>query len=469
MTETATEQLKELQSALRERVATINEGAEQGIKIDGANVEVKTEDAKAIRTAMKEAEDIRDAIEMVVYGPQTKAWLDEIEASINGNGNGNGSGSIALRSGGAVSGETVDGIPIGKSLGEAFLDSEEFKDFQGTKSWTMQKAFELEVADLTGYSAKAAPVGVTTSGVTATTTLGFGRLQRDAVVPRQTRQLRVRDLFPVVGTNANLIDFFRVSGFSDSNTESGSAGSVRERAAGADGTSAPLGNATDVYGLKPRSHLAFESASAAVRTLGHYEVAHRNVLSDEPQLRGTIDNELMYGLGIEEERQILFGSGANEQLLGIMNTPGIQSYNQASVAGDTMADALRRAATKAALAYFNPTGYVLHPNDWEQIELIKATGGGDGQYVLFTNVAVGAEQRVWRQPVVETPAMTENSFLTGAFGIAAQLYDRMQANVRIAEQHEDLFVRNAVVVLAEERLALATKRPAAFVKGTFVP
>jgi HK97 family phage major capsid protein len=73
----------------------------------------------------------------------------------------------------------------------------------------------------------------------------------------------------------------------------------------------------------------------------------------------------------------------------------------------------------------------------------------------------------WRQPVVETPAITQGTFLTGAFGLGAQIYDREQATVRVSEHHEDFFVRNAIVVLVEERLALAVKRPESFVKGSF--
>jgi HK97 family phage major capsid protein len=47
------------------------------------------------------------------------------------------------------------------------------------------------------------------------------------------------------------------------------------------------------------------------------------------------------------------------------------------------------------------------------------------------------------------------------------LYDREQASIRISEQDADFFVRNAIVILAEQRLALAVKRPEAFVKVTF--
>ena len=88
--------------------------------------------------------------------------------------------------------------------------------------------------------------------------------------------------------------------------------------------------------------------------------------------------------------------------------------------------------------------------------------------MLTTNFSVGLNTTIWRQPVVETPAIAELTFLTGAFGIGAQLYDRMAASVRIAEQHADFFVRNAVAILCEERIALAVKRTESFVKDTFM-
>jgi len=157
-----------------------------------------------------------------------------------------------------------------------------------------------------------------------------------------------------------------------------------------------------------------------------------------------------------------------ENLLGVLNTSGVQTYDWSSggtsPVPDTKADAIRRAATLAFLAYYEPTGVVLHPNDWEDIELTKDT---NGQYLVAVSVALGGEPRIWRMPVVDTPAMPEGTALVGAFGTGAQLYDREQATIRISEQHADFFVRNAIVVLAEERLALAVKRPESFVSVTF--
>jgi hypothetical protein len=40
----------------------------------------------------------------------------------------------------------------------------------------------------------------------------------------------------------------------------------------------------------------------------------------------------------------------------------------------------------------------------------------------------------------------------------------MEGNIRVSEQHSDFFVRNAIAILAEERLALAVKRPESFVE-----
>jgi HK97 family phage major capsid protein len=278
---------------------------------------------------------------------------------------------------------------------------------------------------------------------------GFGRVQFDPMVPRNFRRARVRDLFPVANTNANLIEFFRVVGFGTDRLDLSSSASVVPDRVGS------------AFGLKPQSELNFEVDQAPVRTIAHYEIAHRNVLMDEPQLQSTINNELLYGLRLTEDNQILNGTGTGNDLRGILNTPDIQTYDISSGPGtDKKQDALRRAATKAILAYYDPNGIVVHPYDWEDIELDK---GSDGHYTVSMNVTVGADARLWRMSVVDSPAIAEGRGLVGAFGLGAQLYDRMQANIRIAEQHSDLFTRNAVAILAEQRLALAVKRPESFV------
>lgn len=429
--------INELRSALEAKQADLRDFLDYGVRIDGNNIEMKSSDYTDARDVMADIDEIKSLI--------------DAESMVSGDYAASAAGqSVAM--GFAAGGGGVSGLQ-GKSLGEMFTDSHEFKALQSSGRLTMDQPFELDQADVTGgYGQKDLFTGSLTGG---TNPNGFGRVQRDPYVPRAQRPNRVRDLFPAATTSANLIDYFRVLGFAGADVNKSNAAPVAERT-GTEGTDA-------VFGLKPKSSLRFESAQAPVRTIAHWEAAHRNVLADEPQLQSIINNELLYGLALEEDDQILNGDGTGENLLGILNTPNVQKYT--GVAGDQMSDQLRKSATLSVLANYPGTGFVLHPLDWEKIELQKASG--DGQYMLTSNVAIGAATQVWRQPVVESPAMAEGTWLTGAFGIGAQLYDRALASVRVAEQHSDFFVRNAVAILVEERLALSVKRPESMVVGSF--
>ncbi|AKL88301.1 putative capsid structural protein [Gordonia phage GMA6] len=448
------DRIKELSTALEAKQEFIKDGLANGVKIDGNNVEIKSDDYAALQSAMGEVKQIESLIAMERLPEHVKSVIDPSHA-------GEYQSAAVAAAAQAFGADAANQMKSSGTLGEMFIKSDDFQEFKKSGSSTMRQAWEMEAKDMAsmGMEQKDIYSGLLTGSVNPR---GFGSVQFDPAVPRGQRTARVRNLFPVAATSANLIDYFRVLGFAE-NGGNGNARTVRDRAA-ADGIAAPAGTATDTFGLKPKSNLRFESAQAPVRTIAHWEAAHRNVISDEPQLQSTINNELLYGLALAEDDQILNGDGQTENLLGILNTPGIQTYTQ--VAADQKSDALRRSATLSVIANYPGTGFVLHPHDWEDIELQKANG--DGQYMLVTNVAVGATTSVWRQPVVETPAIAEGSWLTGAFGIGAQLYDRQVASIRIAEQHADFFVRNAIAILAEERLALAVKRPESFVKGTFV-
>jgi len=430
----------ELQSALRAKMADNKEIADS-FKMEDGVMQVTAEQKTAFDKNMADIKEIKSLIEGLQSMDEVEAWGSKSVEE-----------SVATKADAAAHAYEIRESLRGKSLGELFIASEEFKALNGGRNGAnMPSPWSLKAADLTGFSQKdvysALPSGTPGS---------FGAIQRDPIVDQPTRTRRVRDLFPSRTTTAAVIEYFRMLGFTTpGSSATNAASSVAERSGSA-------------FGVKPQSSMQFIGEQAPVRTLAHWEAAHRNVLADEPQLRSIIDNELMYGLRLEEDDQILNGDGTGENLEGILQTSGIQSYSWSSGAtspvADTKADAIRRAATLAFLAYYEPTGVVMHPNDWEDIELSK---DANGQYLVAVSVALGGEPRIWRIPVVETPAIAEGTALVGAFGTGAQLYDREQANIRISEQHSDFFVRNAIVVLAEQRLALAVKRPEAFVSVDF--
>jgi HK97 family phage major capsid protein len=434
-----TSRIKELQTALQQKTAE-NKAIADSFKVEEGVVVVDQAQKTAFDQNMSDIKEIKSLIAGLESLSEAEQWGSE-----------QASESVAAK---AAAFEQVREEVAERfgSVGEAFLASDEFKSLQGGRNGAnMPSPFQYKGALTTanGYNVKdiysAMPSG--TPGQ-------FGSIQRDPIVIPPQRTRRVRDLFPVRTTSAAIIEYFRMTGFTNN------AATVAER--GTDGGGNPI------FGAKPQSTMTFEGVQAPVRTIAHWEAAHRNVLADEPQLRSIIDNELMYGLRLQEDAQILSGDGTGENLTGVLNTAGIQNYDWANGATtpvpDTKADAIRRAATLSFLAYYEPTGVVLHPNDWEDIELTKDS---NGQYLVAVSVALGGEPRVWRLPVVETPAIAEGTALVGAFGTGAQLYDREQANIRISEQHSDFFVRNAIVVLAEQRLAMAVKRPEAFVKVDF--
>ena len=69
----------ELKSALAKRVDEINEGITQGVKVDGANVEVSQDTANKVRDLMSEATQIKSLIDAEEFGTETKSWLNEPE------------------------------------------------------------------------------------------------------------------------------------------------------------------------------------------------------------------------------------------------------------------------------------------------------------------------------------------------------------------------------------------------------
>jgi HK97 family phage major capsid protein len=425
-----TGRLSELQSALRAKMAD-NKAIADSFKIEDGTVIVSQQQKSAFDKNMSDIKELKGLIDGLEALNTVEQWGSQAPVE-----------SIATA---AAAGYTVKGLERGKSIGDMFIESAEFKSLQnGRAGANMSSPFEVKASLTSGIQVKdiytQMPSGFPTQ---------FGERQRDPIVIPPMRTTRVRDLFPVRTTTAAIIEYFRMTGFTRN------AAAVPER----DGND---------FGAKPQSTMTFEGVSTSTRTLAHWEAAHRNVLADEPQLRAIIDNELMYGLRLQEDAQILNGDGTGENLHGILQTSGIQNYSWSSGAvtpvPDNMADAIRRAATLSYLAYYEPSGVVLHPNDWEKIELSK---DNFGQYLVAISVALGGEPKVWRLPVVETPAMTEGVGLVGSFGQGAQLYDREQASIRISEQHADFFIRNAIVILAEQRLALAVKRPESFVKVNF--
>jgi HK97 family phage major capsid protein len=324
------------------------------------------------------------------------------------------------------------GAETAKSVGELFTESDQYK---AMKSARATKSDRFETPHLFRPQAT-----LVTSATTSAGDLIVPQRYGQVIAPND-RMLRLRDLLGSGTTESNAIQYVEETGFTNA-----AAGVV-------EGT-----------GAKPESALVFDIRTVPVETVAHWLPATRQVLDDVGQLRGYIDGRLLFGLKLKEEQQILYGTGESPQLTGIMTHADVQTYAWSEgTAGDTKVDAIRRAMTLAQVAEYPVDTVVLHPTDWEDIELAK---GSDGHY-LWVTVQNGGELRVWRLNVVVTTAMNAGEFLVGAARYGAMLWDRMQASIFVTDSHADFFIYNKLAILAEERLALTIFRPEAFVAGEF--
>ncbi|MES2175101.1 MAG: phage major capsid protein [Pseudomonadota bacterium] len=263
--------------------------------------------------------------------------------------------------------------------------------------------------------------------------------RQDGIIAPPERRMTVRDLLTPGRTSSNAIQYVQETGY------------VNNAATVAEGVA------------KSQSDIKFDLLTKNVATIAHWVQASKQILADAPMLESYIDGRLRYGLAYAEELQLLKGDGTGTNLLGMV--PQAVAYNPPLTppAGTTMIDMLRYAMLQAVLAEYPATGHILNPIDWARIETLK---NADGAYIIG-NPADGATPRLWRLPVVETPAMTVDKFLTGAFKLAAQIFDREDANVALSTDDRDNFIRNLVTILAEERVGLAVYRPEALVYGDF--
>lgn len=315
-----------------------------------------------------------------------------------------------------------------KSIGQQFVESDGFKGWQETDFAKSQRGADLRIkATLTSATTDAA--GSVGDAINQTRIPG--------VMPLPQRRLTVRDLLMPGRMDGNTLEYVKETGFTNS------AAPVAEGAA------------------KPESDLKFDLVSTSAKVIAHWFKTSKQVLSDISQLQSMIDQRLIYGLRYVEEGQILNGDGTGQNLNGIVTQATAYSAPVA-IADLNKFDVLRLAMLQAALAEYPATGHVLHPTDWAEMELTKDS---QGRY-LIGNPQGTAAPTLWGLPVVPTQAMGVGDFLTGAFSMGAQLFDRWDARVETGYVNDD-FIKNLVTILGEERVALAVYRPEAFITGDF--
>jgi HK97 family phage major capsid protein len=206
--------------------------------------------------------------------------------------------------------------------------------------------------------------------------------------------------------------------------------------------------------------LALTERSSPVRKISVWLPVTQEQLEDVEGIQSYINQRLTFMCRQRLDSQVINGNGSAPNLSGILITSGVQTF--ARGAGDNPTDqfdSLYRARKNIMVTgRANPSAYIIHPNDWEEMRLMRSN---DGIYILGNPTEPGPA-RIWGLTVVEADVIPENTALCGDFPNFSQLFEKRGIEVDITDSHSDYFVYGKLAVRASFRVALPIYRPSAF-------
>lgn len=201
---------------------------------------------------------------------------------------------------------------------------------------------------------------------------------------------------------------------------------------------APLAAVVPEMELKPEAILTASSVAKSLETIAHHVIVTRQALEDSSMLRDWINGNLVRGVADKLESR-----AAEELIAGTF----------AAAEGESLMAAIRVGYGMVQSAGYTPNTLVLNPADYAELDLaVFAATGSPASSTSFwglTPVAVGA-----------VPAGTA---YVGDFTAGMTFFYRAGTDVFISDSHSDFFLRNQFVVLAERRALPAVITPEAIV------
>ena len=319
---------------------------------------------------------------------------------------------------------------------------------------------ETEAKTLGEYAEKNLDLTAIRNGSSKSAGTGFGfKTYTDAQVSQQMlvtsqnvvdtaiRDLEVRRLFGSETISGNALKYFILGAREDNSAPS--PGTVSEGSA------------------KAQFHIVETTATATLQKIAGWFYETDELLEDNAFLASALNARGLYELDARIEAYLL------SNLLG---TSGINTdtyAHGADVDPDTIFEAIMTVKSQSGL---NADAIIMNPADYQAVRLLKdGTGGTIGQYygggcfyAPYGNGNVSTQPGLWGLTTIVTPNITSGTVLVGAFKQGASVITKQGEGARIeivTGDHDDA-IYNRVTVVVEERLALAVRRPKAFVKIT---
>ena len=204
---------------------------------------------------------------------------------------------------------------------------------------------------------------------------------------------------------------------------------------------------------KPQIHFADPTPkTVSLKKIACHIKESDEYIDDYLFLASAINGRLLYELGLVEQ---------NTLVTDLLGTSGIQtgSITAAATYLDVAEEILKAAMDVQDGSGFAADAIALNPADWFKLRTLKLT---TNEY--FGGGPFGAQNvpNLWGIPVCVTTAIAANKFVVGAFKTCGSVVSRDGISVEAVNTNEDDFVKNLMTIRAEERLALAVRRPAGF-------
>jgi len=252
----------------------------------------------------------------------------------------------------------------------------------------------------------------------------------DGVIHAPDRATHVREFLPQGTTDSDVIWYITEENFTDSTD------TVSENS------------------NKPESDTDLKQNSASVTKIAALFRVSTEMLNDVEFLSSHLSTRGRKKYRVDEDDQLLYGSGSGADLSGLTTTATAYS---SGISGDSNAneyDIIIDTLSQLAANNYRASAGMISPSRY--YDMIRSKDA-DGNYVIPEAVAFSNQPlMVDGVPIIPTTALNTNDFLIADFPMMTTLFDRQGLSVRFFEQDRDNVQKNLVTVQIEGRLALPT-------------
>jgi capsid protein len=199
-------------------------------------------------------------------------------------------------------------------------------------------------------------------------------------------------------------------------------------------------------GLKPEATFAPTPMSGALETYAHWKPISRQALADIPQIQSIVENALRSGILLALESAVA-SILVNDATMGVVNNV------------DILAGIREAIGTVQANGYASPNAILLNPVDYANLDV---------SIMGLTNNGPVPNTSVWGVRTIAVGFVPAGTAYVGDMKTAVTLFTRTTSAVYMTDSHADYFVRNLLVILAEQRALPALTESHAVVRVTTV-